>query len=146
MEISYAFFADFAQLTSDGKLNVLGGDVRVFPFPGPPPWVQPSIFLVISLILERQECGRVYRFSGDMIAPDGNRIAPYLENDFTVANLDDPELVGKLNILVQLGSVPFPQPGVYNMEVTIADRERNISESKRIRLRVVRTDPQNAPA
>jgi hypothetical protein len=73
MEIMYAFFAEAAQMTSDGRLNILGADFHTLQVQGPPPWTHPVMTLLVSVRMEQEDCGHLYHFSGQMLAPDGTQ-------------------------------------------------------------------------
>jgi hypothetical protein len=149
MEISYAFFAEAAQITSDGRLNILGADLHTFQFSGGPPWTLGMMFLVVSTRFPREDCGHLYHFTADLIAPDGNRIEPHIENAFVAPVPEREDAIGKMTIVLQLTGVTLPAPGVYFMHIQVADRERNVAQEKRLRLRVTEASeavPQQQPA
>ena len=146
MEISYAFFAEAAQLMPDGRLNILGADLHTLQFQGPSPWHGPTMSLLVSLRLQREECGQLYRFVADLIAPGGRALEPHIENDFVAPVLENPDTVGQMNIVLQMQGVSFPEAGVYHMHVRVEDQERRVVLEKRIRLRVTDAVPQPQPA
>ncbi len=136
MEIAYAFFAEAVQLTDDGRVNILGADLRKLDCQGPPPWRVPSISLLVCIEPEREECGRLYHFTADLLAPDGTTLNPHVEGTFIPPVPDDPEVRVKATLVLQLNGMVLPAPGVYHMQVRTEDRERGTDTQKRVRLRV----------
>jgi hypothetical protein len=105
------------------------------------------ISLLVSIQLEREDCGRLYHFTADMVAPDGRSIDPHVENDFVAPVPENPDLVGRLNIVLHLTGVALPVAGVYHMHVRVEDQERrNVAQERRVRLRVAEAVPQEQPA
>jgi hypothetical protein len=145
MKIKFAFFAEAAQITSDSRLNLLGADVPILVFQGTPPWIRAILFLVVTVQLEPEDSGHLYHFMADLINPEGSRIDPHIESGYLVPKELNPDLVGGMRLIVQMNSLTFPGPGVYHMQVRIEDRERNISQEERIRLRVVEGGQANPP-
>src|SRR5438132_425102 len=115
MEISYAFFAEAAQITSDGRVNILGADLAVVRFPGTPPWTSGAIAMLVSIYFDREECGRLYHLSADLIAPDGNAIEPHIEQAFVAPVLEQADTVGRMNVVLQMFGLHFSGAGVYHM-------------------------------
>jgi hypothetical protein len=136
MEIAYAFFAEAVQLTSDGRVNILGADKTKLTYPDPPPWTVSAISLLVCVHLEREECGRLYHLTADLIAPDGKKLDPHIETSFVAPVPEDPELKCKMTALLQLSGLALPAPGIYQMQVRAEDRERGTLAEKHIRLRV----------
>jgi hypothetical protein len=141
MEVSYAFFAEAAQVTSDGRLNILGADLQTLSFQGPPPWAVPTLFLVATLRLDREDCGRLYHFTGYLTAPDGNRVEPHIETDVVAPTLVGQDTVGRMSIVVQMTGTTFPAPGVYHFRFNVQDRERNTGLDRSLPLRVDSATP-----
>ena len=81
-----------------------------------------------------------------MVAPDGTAIDPRVENDFITPVPEHPDQMGKMNLLLQLIGMALPAVGVYHMHVRVEDRERNIAQDRRVRLRVSEPTPQQQPA
>lgn len=146
MEITYAFFAEAVQTTSDGRVNILGADLNMLTLSGPPPWASPMMALLVSLRMEREHCGHLYHFTADMIGPNGRNIDPHVENEFLVPVPENPELTARMNIVLQMSGMALPEPGLYHMRVLIEDRERGVSQEKRVRLRVLEAAQQAQPA
>jgi len=146
MEIRYAFFAETAQITSDGRVNILGADLHMLNVQGPAPWTSPMMALLVSIHLEREDCGRLYHFTADLIAPNGRNIDPHVENDFIAPVPENLELSARFNVVLQMFGVALPELGLYHMRVVVEDREGGTSQEKRVRLRVLEAAQQALPA
>jgi uncharacterized protein DUF6941 len=92
MKINFVFFAEAAQITSDGRLNVLGAGFQKLQVSGQPPWVAMS--LVTSVHLEREECGRLYHITAELISPSEDVLQPRLDQDFVTPAPQNVETVG----------------------------------------------------
>lgn len=117
MHVSFALFADAANLSQEGKLNILGvfDAVQVAAIPS----VHPRAHLVVRLKGSAQDAGR-HTVSLRWINPSGNELwasegelevtpppAPVSEMDFPlIASID----------------LPLDVPGAYTMQIAL-DRE-----------------------
>ncbi len=149
MEISYAFFAEAAQLTSDGRVNVLGIDADTLKYGSKPPWTVKMFYLVAGINFGQNEWGRLYHFSAELIAPGGESIPmpSKIERDFVTHARENPDMLAKMKIVVEMGGFALPPvPCVYHMLVRVEDRERRISQEKRIPLVMAEATKQNQPA
>src|SRR5262249_23946597 len=121
---------------------ILGADLHTFQLQGQPPWLVPVMWFLTSLRLEREDCGRLYRFTGDLIGPDENAIAPHLENEFVTPVPENPEHIARMNFVLQMQGVAFPIEGAYLMQVRVEDQERHVLLEKRDCLRITQVAPQ----
>jgi hypothetical protein len=122
MQVAFALFAEYAQLTSDGRLNVLGLDLRVLQVKDFPV-VLPSLFLIVKLVLEPEERDARHKFAAQMIAPDGTKIDPNLEIEFIPPPPDDPNLKAASTMVAQIGGLTFPSPGIYTLPIFVNGKE-----------------------
>src|SRR5438132_223407 len=102
MDIAYAFFAEAIQLTSDGRVNILGADLQAITLRGDPPWLAPPIALLVNIHLEPEDGGRLYQFTANLVSPDGERLDTHAENDFIAPVQTVPELQARMMITVQM--------------------------------------------
>ncbi len=99
MQITQAFLADYANVTREGKLNVLG----IFSVINAPsfPWVHPQMQLVFTWGASKAESGRekemeiqlrdadgreIFKIGGKMIIPEGESGKPILGNQILCLN------------------------------------------------------------
>ena len=90
MRLVYAFPADAAQFTEDGKLWILGGDfdairVREFPFK------QPALALVVKIALLPDECEQDHRIRVLLIGPERQELADVSTTTAPPRRADFPE-------------------------------------------------------
>src|SRR5438874_4820499 len=100
MEVAFAFFAEAAQITSDGKLNVLGVDLRNFS--GRFPYTLPLIAFVAKIVFEPAEREGMHRFVAQMIGPDGSAIEPRIEGEYVAPPPVNPALQAAFTVVFQI--------------------------------------------
>jgi hypothetical protein len=136
MELAYAFFAEAAQITPDGRVNVLGGDLRSWQ--GKFPLVVPSVAFVATIVLEDHEREATHHFLAQIVQPDGLALEPRLETEFKAPPPVNPELKAAATILVRIMGMTFPMPGIYSVHISVDGRELK-------RLRLLLTEIQEQP-
>lgn len=107
--------ADYANITGDGKLNVMGvfNDIYSFNFPAR----HPSMHLVAKLGAELGEYGQTRSFTVRLLDEDGNQIMD-ISGQFQVPKGErgrKPEV----NIVLDLKDVVFPKPGIYQFIILV---------------------------
>jgi len=107
--------ADYANITGDGKLNVMGifNDIYSFNFPAR----HPSMHLVAKLGAELGEYGQTRNFTVKLLDEDGNPIMD-ISGQFQVPKGErgrKPEV----NIVLDLKDVVFPKPGIYQFIILV---------------------------
>lgn len=127
MKVQLFLLADYASVSSDGKLNVMG-IFRAINSSGFPT-IHPSMYLVLSLVAELGEVGQERDITIKMMDADG-------KEQFSVttkADLPESEDLGmpEVNSVIQLRDVPFPKPGPY-MFVLIVDRDHKAQLSLQV--------------
>jgi hypothetical protein len=114
MQISFALFADAANLSQEGKLNVLGvfGAVQVATLPA----VHPRAHLVVGLRGGREDVG-AHQVTLHWRNPAGTELWS------TAGNLDialPPGEITELDLpLIASIDLPIDQPGTYTMQVGV---------------------------
>ncbi len=82
MQLEFAFLADSAQVSSDGKLFVLGGGIdRIFSQQFPT--THPYMSLVLKIQLHSAECDREHGLEVELWDPDGNPIGGKVAGNFS---------------------------------------------------------------
>jgi hypothetical protein len=117
MEVEYAFLADAAQTSSDGKLFVLGGGIdRIFAkkFPA----VHPYMSLVLKMKLHPTECEREHNLELELWDPDGNLVGGKISGKFSATRQKGgrPSFVQLVLSIVQ---ARFTGPGDYAFHIVI---------------------------
>ena len=118
MQLEYAFLADSAQVSSDGKMFVLGGGIdRIFSkqFPA----THPYMSLVVKIQLHPAECEREHGLEVELWDPDGKSIGGKVAATFSA-----PRQPGGRPSYVQLVmnvlNAEFRVPGDYAFQI-VAD-------------------------
>ena len=107
--------ADYANVTGDGKLNVMGvfNDINATNFPAR----HASMYLVAKLGAELGEYGQNRNFSVILLDQDANQIMD-IQGQFEVPKGQmgrKPEV----NIILDLKDVVFPKPGPYQFVMLV---------------------------
>lgn len=115
MKLVLLLAADYANITGDGKLNVMGifNEINAFDFPAR----HPSMHLVVKLAAELGEYGETRNLSVRLLDADGNQIM----------NLSGPVEIPQggggrrpeVNAILELKDVIFPKPGPYEFVVLV---------------------------
>lgn len=107
--------ADYANITREGKLNVMGifNDIYAHNFPAR----HSSMHLVAKLGAELGEYGQTRDFTVKLLDEDGNQIMD-VSGQFQVPKGErgrKPEV----NIILELKDVVFPKPGAYQFVILV---------------------------
>jgi len=81
MRLAFAFLADAAQTTADGKLWVFGGDIEDIVAAELPVTVA-ALALVVKLLLTEEESERAHQLRLQFVQPDGTQQLPPFEFPF----------------------------------------------------------------
>ena len=107
--------ADYANITGDGKLNVMGifNDINSFNFPAR----HSSMHLVARLGAELGEYGQTRNFTVKLLDEDGSQVMD-VSGQFQTPKGErgrKPEV----NIILELKDVVFPKPGMYQFVILV---------------------------
>jgi hypothetical protein len=114
MYISFALFADAANLSQEGKLNILGvfDAVQVGDFPT----VHPRTTLVLRLKAEAADVG-THRLGLRWLSPDGDELWS-TEGEINVGG--PPDASGEVDLpLIAALDLPLDEAGEYSMEIEL---------------------------
>lgn len=117
MKMNLAVLADYASVTSEGKL-VIAGVFNVITAPSLP-WVQPTMTLVFTLNVTSDEEG-IHRVSVRSFDPDGHEFARPLDAQMEAQNVDFLD-GASLNFLLGLNSLTFAKLGRHRFDVFVDD-------------------------
>jgi hypothetical protein len=119
MEISLATLAEAANVTADGKLNILGAfdTIQACSFPAP----TPAMTVVVRLLFEYEDSRRTYSVRTRLVDQDGRELGGF---DMQLGPLDPvrPGEFAHLNIAAPVDrTMSFHHPGRYRIRVQIGD-------------------------
>ena len=141
MRLAIGLLADYANVTADGKLNIMG----VFNVVNAPqfPFVLPLMHLVVTLEAYSAEIGHKQEIEVKLMSPDG---APLFAagGELEVPRHGDPRLSGMpvgINHIIGLQNLRFERPGDYHFAVLI---NREVKEPT-ISLKVLNVSPTPPP-
>ena len=111
--------ADHANITGDGKLNVMGifNNINASKFPAR----HPSMHLIAKLGPELSEYGQKRTFTVILMDADGNHIMK-LSGEFDVPK-GESDKKPEVNIILDLKDIILPKPGRYQF-VLLVDKDQ----------------------
>lgn len=118
MKVPVAFLADEANISQDGKLNVLGIFDRISAVTFPT--VHPKMVYAFRVHADFEDAGQAFRVNVRLVDEDGGVI--FEANGEIVAPSVAPGEFSTANQVFTLVGVQFGQPGVYKFLVGVEDR------------------------
>lgn len=121
MEVTLAVLADYATVSEDGKLNVMG----IFQEMNPPtlPFALPQMYLVVSFAAGPAEFDTVKDIKIALLDNDGKEMLA-LEGQVPVPRPPRPGSRAYINQLVGLHGVSFARPGDYAFAILVGGETR----------------------
>ena len=121
MEVPLALLADAANISQEGKLNVLGAfdniDARAFPA------LHPAMVLVMGVSASPAEYGHSRKCRISLLDADANQILA-IEGDLEIGQPSDLSAPTSIYIPYSLPPIPFPHAGDYAFHILIGDDEK----------------------
>ena len=132
MDVALAVLADSANVSREGKLNLLGIFNAIFikSFPA----VHPSMYLVMNFEMANVEAGRIKEIELVFSGPDGNKLGSITGK--LVVPKGDPGYPTQVGHVIPLPPLKFDKPGDYAFNVMI-----NGDPKKSLSLRVMLAKP-----
>ncbi len=121
MDVTVAVLADYANVSQDGKLDIMG----IFQEVNPPtlPFALPQMYLVLSFSAGPAEFGSVRNIRIPLLHSDGQEIL-VLEAQMQVPRANRPGSRAYINEAIGLAGVTFDRPGDYAFSVLVGDDEK----------------------
>jgi hypothetical protein len=122
MDVTVAVLADCANMSSDGKLNIMG----IFAEINPPvlPFHLPSMYLVLGFSASPAEVGSDKRLRVVLLDPDGRQPVLQLESIMTVGKPIRSGSRTYLQSVIGLNGVLFARSGDYLFSVLVNGEEK----------------------
>ena len=116
MDLSYLLVADYANITQDGKLNVMGifTNISAQNFPA----VHPEMYLVAQLTASSFEYGRDCEIIVKLIDEDASEELANFKQSVKVPTGERGQKV-PLNLILKLVHIQFPRPGTYEFGILV---------------------------
>jgi len=135
MKIPLVLLADYANLTADGKLNILGIFNAIY---APSfPVLRPQMHLVFQFIVAPGERGTTKQIDIKLIDADGKEL--YGMSSTTLVGRDLP-VDWELPQIIELHGLLFPKPGDFAFSILV-----NGDEKATARLRVALRESADSP-
>ena len=123
MDVTVAVLADYANVSKDGKLNIMG----IFQEVNPPvlPFTLPQMYLVLSFSAGPAEFGLARNIRIPLLHSDGQEILA-LQARMHVPVAQRPGSRAYMNEAIGLAGITFPQAGDYAFHIVVGDDEKAI--------------------
>ena len=117
MKVGFAVLADGANISREGKLNILGvfDSIQAQQFP----ITHPQMQLVMRFEADRAEGGRTKKVEVQLMDEDGQKLF-VLGGEFTLGTGQPGETIGSNHILT-INMMKFEHPGDYEFKILIND-------------------------
>ena len=125
MRVPLALLADYANVTSDGKLNIMGtfNTIRAVGFPS----THPQMRLITVMETDPAERGTTKTIEIVLLDADGNKL---LQIGGSLQVAADAPLAQRFNQIVELTGVQFPRPGAYSFRISVNGEEKTSIDLK----------------
>lgn len=116
MEVELAVLADYANVSQDGKLNIMG----IFQEINAPdlPFALPQMYLVVSFVAGPAEFGSAKNIRITLLDNDGNEMLG-LEGQVEVPRPPRPGSRAYINQVIGLNGITFQQPGGHAFSILV---------------------------
>lgn len=121
IRVSFAVLADCANVSREGKLNILGIFDRIFA--SNLPFVHPQIHLVITFEADRADADRDHKVAVELIDADGGRLFS-IEGGLRFGPPPPGERV-RVNHVIQLNNLKFERYGPYDFKILVNNEVRS---------------------
>ena len=115
MDVSFLQVADYASMSQDGKLSIMGifSQINVPAFPA----AHPQMFVVVQFSVPPGEYGRKFKLTVKLIDEDGQEV-------LSTPTLDQEAPRGQglsvyANVILRLINVVFQKPGTYEFSAMV---------------------------
>lgn len=128
MEVKLALLADYANITKEGKVNIMGVFGRMFAQAFPTQLV--NFQFVIQVEGHSIEALEEHLLSIRFRNEDGKDIIPPIEAKIPITVVEDPSKPYAVNHMIQIQGLPIPLPGDYEFVISIDGKvERTVDLS-----------------
>jgi hypothetical protein len=138
MEVTLAVLADGANVTQDGKLNILG----IFHALGAQsyPATHPQMFLVVCFEATRSEEGKNKKVEIQLADDDGQKLFA-VEAAVHIPQGAPGQRI-RMNQILALNNVRFPKPGDYVFNILIGDDHKAAVDLKLVEAKMEQRAPR----
>lgn len=120
MKVALALLADYANVSREGKLNILGIFDRIYTQSVPA--THPQMQIIITLETERAEADREHKIEVELIDADGDKIFS-IGGNLKFSPPPPGEQV-RINHVIQLNNLRFDRFGSYDFKILINNEIR----------------------
>lgn len=122
MDVTLAVLADAANITEDGKLNLLGvfNEISAEDFP----CRHPQMYCVVMFEAGPAEFNKKKVVEIAIVRPDGEVLGKLEADDVTVPKPAGKRTRSYVRMILNLQNVPFPEPGDYELSVLVGGEQK----------------------
>lgn len=122
MDVTVAVLADYANVSKDGKLNIMGTfqEINATELP----FQLPQMYLVLSFIAGPAEFGSTKNLRVVLLHSDGQEVFALEAQMQVPVNAARPGRRAYINETIGLAGVPFQQAGDYAFSILVGDDEK----------------------
>jgi hypothetical protein len=116
IQVPLALLADYANVSREGKINILGVFDQIYA--ASVPALHPQMQLVLTLLADRGEAKKEHKIKIELIDQDGTPVSVKIEGTFKF----DPPKAGddvRINQTILLNHVVFNKYGDYSFKIII---------------------------
>jgi hypothetical protein len=138
MDVTLAVLADGANVTQDGKLNILG----VFHALGAQsyPATHPQMYLVVCFEATRSEEGKNKKVEIQLADDDGQKL--FAVEAAVLVPQGAPGQRIRMNQILALNNVRFPKPGDYVFNILVGDDQKAAVDLKLVEAKLEQRAPR----
>lgn len=122
MQLAYAFLANSAEFTPDGRLWVLGGDFDTIMVPAFPV-THPYLTLIVKVLAQPMECGREHQLRIALIDSDGSNLHEIHAHFTPEKRPDFPHRGVGIGMALNLAALHFQSQGDYAFHILVDNLE-----------------------
>lgn len=125
MRVDYMMLAPYAELSDDGKVSMLSGDLDTLNIRGQFPGITATpLYLTVRLSFPANECGRQYISQVRVVAPDGATITETEAKPLDTPAPDQGHMETKIRFIIAFAGMLIPAPGEYRIQLLVDNVEQ----------------------
>lgn len=123
MEVRYTFICDCANISREGKLNVMGilNTIYAPQFP----FAHPAMVYVAGIEARKSEAGK-HQIRVNIVDADGHDITSPLQGELNIS--PNVPLRSTHNVILNINNLKIQKPGTYSIELIIDNQHAQSNE------------------
>lgn len=134
INIPLALVADYANVSQEGKLNIMGIFDKIFA--DSVPALHPQMQLIVTIVADRSEAGKEHSIIIELIDEDNIAKLARIEGTVKFEKPPSGEEI-RINHILQLNNIAFNKYGVYTFKIQV---DGEVRKSLPIKLMQIKTN------